>query len=432
MTAQFDGYESQTLFNSMQEGGQGVFSLMVDLRAAVQLDGSTVARAQGAEQELDAERHLTVGQELNLALTQDSVSPSAADVTVVWSNGYIGPSYAVRPEDIGTTLTATATFAGEDMRPLEVTVEYGDVVRGPAPQLDLNLLSISGEGAPAEKEVPDSGIVEALPALLLVQEDAFSPCADSIDVTWMIGGVSVGRSEGVRTQNGYFTAKFTPEQGTAGSSLTVVLDAHRDGAESSSVRINAGWIGKGTAIALKDNVIVRVFDPVVGEKSTARIKKSDFTPTASSLSFQWMSNDQAIEGETSKSIVVTPELRGRSLSVLVEASGEGALSTTVDIAVGIVGLGDAPEYLGEQPTIKGKARVGNTLRLANFERVFIEPEADSVEIQWMRGKDAIPGARGKTYEVREADLGEKISARILLRKLGHKSSVLRTEHKRVK
>ncbi len=548
MTAQFDGYESDTLFNSMQEGGQGVFSLMVDLKNIIEFDSDGVARftknVSPVEPAVPVQpsREVLVGQEIRLSLTERSVSPIAGDLKVVWSNGYEGPTYHVRPEDLGKTLTATATFEGADMRPLEVTIECGPVVLADAPEVDRSYVTLTGD-ALGEQGAPDSGVREFSPAYLYVDSAAFTPAVDSIDVDWLIGGEDVAaetgilpqvldanldvtrvgalrnavvRSEGealtpmerfdllasvenleglprifaellggevlpgsagdlsgnvgvasdesavidahapsignessvgdndhgesvereshqvfVDATQPFFTAVFTPPQGSGGNSLTARVTAHREGAEDAVFAVNAGWIGSGAAYSLRDGIAVRVATPRVGEEAWVKVKRKDFEPAAQTLSYQWCLNGQEIPGETQSRIEVTPAMRGRELSVFIEASGSNAMTTTLDASLGVVGLGDAPEYLGEELRIKGKHRAGETLKIL-LDHEFVYPAPDSIEVQWMRGKEIIRGERAMSYSVDLADVDEKIWARVLLRKLGHATTVLKTPKVRIK
>ena len=409
MTEHSDGYESETLFSSLQGEARNVFASLE------QPEPMTDETADGAAE---------LGADSLDAGPQDGTPQDAAPGT--------GENNTDAP-DVTDTPDAKDFF--------------------PASTLDLARVSILGTAEPAEGVVPDTGIAEERPVHVAVNADAFSPAVDSLDVAWLIGGVVVHETDGLEAHrvsntlelvsspeaggdesanpDAFFGATFTPVQGSAGASLSVELVGHRDGALPSVNRVSAGWIGQGTSITLKEDAVVTVSDPRVGEIATAKIKRTDFVPTATQLRFQWLSNDAEIEGATQRELLVTPSLRGRSLTLLVEADAPGALTSTVDVELGVVALGDAPEYLGETPRIKGSARVGEELRVAGFERDFIEPDAQSVEFQWMRGKESIPGARGKKYEVREADRGEKLWVRIVLRRPGHRSAVVRTDRVRV-
>ncbi|WP_435298563.1 hypothetical protein [Timonella sp. A28] len=427
MTAHFDGYDSETLFNSLQEGGQGIFSLMVDLGKVIDLAGDAPSAPLTSSL---PQRQVTVGQEVRVELSENSVSPAAGDVTVVWSNGAIGSSYQVTLEDVGTTLSATATFAGEDMQPLEVTIECGDVVLAPAPVIDRSAISIRSEAEVRDEGTPDTGIMELAPVMCELPIDAVSPAVEAVTARWLVGGQEI-HSEIVEAHDDAFTTFFYPPQGSAGSSLSVELSVQEVGTEPANVVVNAGWIGEGNAIALKDTVEVQVTDPRVGDKVKARVKKSFFIPRAEELTYQWQVNGEDVDGGTSQSLRVNSMMRGRNLSVLVQASAPHVLDSTIEVHFGVVGLGDAPEYLGDPVRVKGTPQLGQTLRLSGFDADFVYPEADSVDIQWMRGKKPIKGARGLTYELRDVDRDEKVWARITLRKLGHASTVLQSRKKRI-
>lgn len=587
MTSQFDGYESETLFNSMQEGGKGVFSLMVDLKKIVNVGedlGSAFPLAAEAK-----DRSVLVGQEVRVCLTERSVSPIAGDVKVVWSNGFEGDTYQVKPEDLGTNLTAVATFEGADMRPLEVTIECGPVVLAPAPEIDLARITVTGEGVSGD-EHDLYALREYKQAHLYVDSTAFSTPVDSINVRWSVDGTLVGVEKGIEPKvltsaldlerlvmatneppaetaivelpqsiaelpdmlaqllvghtipglgempavsadltedvmslfdgvavsevapksipagktavmtdgapresdqsagteqssgteqsrsdvaeivaqtpaqilaasepghdagvpvgaqllvgseeleaavdvtDPFFTASVKLPQGVAGGALSVEITGVTSGTESATVKMFAGVIAAGQSYALKPNVAVRVAEPRVGEEAWAKVKRKNFVPAAETFAYQWLIGGQEIYGETESRVHVTPQMRGRELSVLIEVSGETAVTSTLEASLGVVGLGDAPEYLGDALEIVGKARVGKTLTLT-MEHDFVYPDADSVEIQWMRGREPIVGARGLTYEVGIEDAEEKLWARVLLRKLGHASTVLKTSKVRVK
>lgn len=515
VTSHLDGFDSDTLFNSMQEGGQGVFSLMVDPKNIVNVHHDGTPTFPMAPQE----RTVVVGQQLRVELNERSVSPIAGDVKVVWSNGFEGDTYHVQAEDLGTTLTAVAIFEGADMRPLEVTIECGPVILGPAPQIDRTMISVVGE-ARAEESFE---VREYQNAYLYVDHSAFSTPIDSIDVAWIVDGeviheqtsitpcilnseldlerlvaaatqVEVGEPETlelpdklaqlpsalaelimgqvlpgldsvddltfvvpdadshehdvelplaadaeaateevtvVDATTPFFTSIAQLPAGTAGSALSIEITSYAQGSESALIRVFAGIIGQGDSFALKPNAAVNIAEPRVGEEAWAKVKRKNFTPRPDTLKYQWLVNGEELVGETASTVDVIPEMRGRELSVLIEAIGKNAMTSTVEASLGVVTLGDAPEYLGEALEVLGKARVGKTLKLS-FEHDFVLPFADSVEIQWMRGRTPIVGARGLKYEVALADVDEKLWARVLLRKLGHATAVLKTPKVRVK
>lgn len=422
MTTGFDGEDSNTLFNSLEEGGQGVFSLMVDPRQVVAFEteaqSSPVPRFQH-------ERAIRVGQELRVDIRPDSVSPKAHDVTVVWSNGFEGTEYQVRPEDVGTELYATARFAGQDMRPLEVKIECGSVLVGPPATIDLAHIVIASDA-----EV----IQELVPVQVCIGPATFSQPVDEVSVDWLRDGIIFASESNIPAEedgSGYF-AEFTPLDDFAGSALSVRVTGHSAGCEDAVVTINAGLIAKGREIALRPETVVRVSEPRVAEKSKVNIDPSDFDPVPEQISFQWMINGTAIDGATSSKFRPRARHRGRQLSVLVAAERHGYLTTAVDVFLGTVAPGYEPEYYGEALSLKGKAKIDGTLRVANLDRDLFDPAPMSIEYQWMRGKEQIPGARGKTYTPTAQDLGHKVWARVYAKLDGHRTQILVTDKVRVK
>lgn len=422
MTTSFDGEESNTLFNSLEEGGQGVFSLMVDPRQVVAFEAEPQTSPLTSFQ---SERAIRVGQELRVDIRPDSVSPKAHDVTVVWSNGYEGTAYQVQPEDVGTELYATARFAGQDMRPLEIKIECGSVLVGPPPVIDVAQIVIASDA---------EAIQELVPTQVGVSPSAFSQPVDGVTVDWLRDGIVFASESDIPAEedgSGYF-AEFTPLDDFGGSVLSVRITGHSAGCEDAVVTVNAGLISKGREIALRPETVVRVNEPRVAEKSKVKIDPVEFDPVPERVTYQWMINGAAIEGATTAKFRPRARHRGRQLSVLVAAERHGYLTTAVDVFLGVVAPGYEPEYYGEAPRIKGKAKVDGTLRVANLDRDLFDPAPKEIEYQWMRAKDQIPGARGKTYVPTAQDQGHKVWARVYAKLDGHRTQMLVTDKVRIK
>lgn len=424
MTTHFDGEDSNTLFNSLEEGGQGVFSLMVDPRRVIAVQAESQVAAP-TTQKFELERSIRVGQELRVDIRPDSVSPKAHDVTVVWSNGFEGSEYQVRPEDVGTTLFATARFAGQDMRPLEVKIECGDVLVGPPPIIDASQIVVVSD---------ETLIQELVPLEVGIPLGAFSMPVESVQVAWLLDGVIVeSRDDIVPDEDdlGYF-AEFFPADESAGQVLSVRVIGRAAGCEDGVVTINCGVIAPGREIELHPQAKIRIREPRVGTKSKISFEPTEFDPVPQRLSFQWMINSEAVEGETKVKFRPTPAHRGRKLSVLVVAEHPGYLPTAVDVFLGVIAPGYEPEYYGEPLRLKGKAKVDGKLKVANLDRNLFEPTPQTIEYQWMRAKEQIPGARRKSYVPTLEDQGSKIWARVYAKIDGHRTQVMQTNKIRIK
>lgn len=424
MTTHFDGEDSNTLFNSLEEGGQGVFSLMVDPRQVIAVEAKSPVASTGA-QKFELERSIRVGQELRIDIRPDSVSPKANDVTVVWSNGFEGSEYQVQPEDVGTTLFATARFAGEDMRPLEVKIECGDVLVGPPPVIDTSQIVV----------VSDETLIQELVSLEVgIAAAAFSMPVESVQVAWLLDGVIVETREDILPDEdgtGYY-AEFCPADESAGQVLSVRVIGRAAGCEDGVVTINCGVVAPGREIQLSPQAKIRIREPRVGKKSKISFEPTEFEPVPQTLLFQWMINGEAVEGETKAKFRPNPAHRGRKLSVLVIAEHPGYLHTAVDVFLGVIAPGYEPEYYGEPLRLKGKAKVDGKLKVANLDRNLFEPSPQVIEYQWMRAKEQIPGARRKSYSPTPDDLGSKVWARVYAKIDGHRTQVMQTNKIRIK
>lgn len=90
---------------------------------------------------------------------------------------------------------------------------------------------------------------------------------------------------------------------------------------------------------------------------------------------------------------------------------------------------DAVQAATKRPTLKGKKRVGERLRV-NTGTWRLTPVRTS--IQWYAGKKAIPGATSATLPVKKAHRGKKVSARVTTTAIGAPLRTVATKKVRVK
>lgn len=408
MSTHFEGEDSNTLFNSLEEGGQGVFSLMVDPRQVIEVESAAA--------QTHADRPIRVGQELRVDIRPDSVSPRAKDVTVVWSNGFEGPSYQVRPEDVGTELFATARFAGQDMRPLEVKIECGNVMVGPPPVIEASALAV----------VSDEETVQALvPVEISIPVHALSAPVAKISIDWLIDGEVFATEEDVPVDEegqGYF-AQFTPLDSQGGLVLSARVTAAAVGCEDAVVTINVGIISEGREITFDSQTALNFLPPKVGQEIYIDIDPQRFDPVPQSLEIVWCIDGVELEGHEQDSFVPQPGHRGRQLSALVIASRDGYLQTAVDMTLGKVLPGAEVLNSGYKAKIKGTGLVGDKLKVRAPDWDLFDVLPDAVDYQWMRSKEPIRGATGRYYEVTAQDFGHKVWVRVFLRRFGHETAV---------
>jgi hypothetical protein len=77
------------------------------------------------------------------------------------------------------------------------------------------------------------------------------------------------------------------------------------------------------------------------------------------------------------------------------------------------------------PRVSGTMRVGQTVEVIGRAAAF-SPEPTRFTHQWMRGETPIAGATGRTYTLRQADLGQQISVRVTAHRAGFTPRTRRT------
>ena len=133
------------------------------------------------------------------------------------------------------------------------------------------------------------------------------------------------------------------------------------------------------------------------------------------FSYQWLSDDTAIQGATGLTYTLEEADEGKAIKVQVSFSDDGGndetLTSTTTDAVAAAPAANNPAT--GAPTISGTAQVGETLSAYTSEIV----DADGLsnvqyEYQWLADDTAIAGATALTYTLVAADEGKAIKVRV--------------------
>lgn len=168
------------------------------------------------------------------------------------------------------------------------------------------------------------------------------------------------------------------------------------------------------AAARQDAVTVTIGgSAVVGDTLTAA---GDWDSEAV-VTYQWLRDGQAISKAVSSEYNVANADKGHRLQVRVTAVRSGYLDAVGTSAqTGVVAAGSAGEVEPVPATVKagtvrlsGKVRVGSkvTVALSGWEK------GASFVTQWYRNGKAIAGATARSYTPVAADLGKKLSIRVI-------------------
>lgn len=144
-----------------------------------------------------------------------------------------------------------------------------------------------------------------------------------------------------------------------------------------------------------------------------------FAPAANGLRYQWFVNGVPIPHEEEATFDIPLSLVGAALSVQITGYAAGrapsapvmSAPVTVAPATFYVVRGTANELV-----ISGKAKTGQVLTTTGLAWIGDDgrpPVGLASTFQWYRGRKAIKGATGSTYQLKAADLGEFVSVRNL-------------------
>ena len=133
------------------------------------------------------------------------------------------------------------------------------------------------------------------------------------------------------------------------------------------------------------------------------------------ISYQWLSDDTAIQGATGLTYTLEEADEGKAIKLQVSFSDDGGndetLTSTTTDAVAAAPAANNPAT--GAPTISGTAQVGKTLT-ANTSEIVDEDGLSNVqyEYQWLADDTAKAGATALTYTLVAADEGKAISVRV--------------------
>ena len=154
--------------------------------------------------------------------------------------------------------------------------------------------------------------------------------------------------------------------------------------------------------------------PQVGAQLTASVGR--WTPSARHR-LQWLADGRPIAGATSATLTVPPELRGRRLSVKVEATrrgyddGSAQSPRTPRVKKGVFVTTTGPE-------ITGVLRVDELVQVRPGSW---SPTPGTTTIQWFADGERIPGADGVELRLRQEHIGKRITVRTTARAEGYRA-----------
>ncbi len=168
------------------------------------------------------------------------------------------------------------------------------------------------------------------------------------------------------------------------------------------------WSGTPTPTRAPIAAVTLSGSPRVGLTLTTTATSDD--PWASALTYQWTANDAAIVGATSASFVLTRDLIGKQVGVVVtstNAIGSGTAAGSANDRTA-----SAPLLAPTRATLKGTPRPGKILTVVT--PAFVAYPTAKKTYQWLRGGRPIKGKTTSRYRVTRIDRGRRISCRFTI------------------
>ena len=149
---------------------------------------------------------------------------------------------------------------------------------------------------------------------------------------------------------------------------------------------------------------------VVGHSLT--VASGDWT-TGATIEFQWLADGSALEGATEATLLLTPELAGKTISAQVTGAKLGYMTET-RVSESTIPVEKLKLSAGK-PTVTGDATVGQTLSVdaGNWT-----PET-SFEYQWLADGVPVAGAAGTTLVLTADQVGKAIASKVTGAKPGY-------------
>ncbi|GAA4713726.1 hypothetical protein [Nocardioides conyzicola] len=272
--------------------------------------------------------------------------------------------------------------------------------------VSTGLLALSGTAASADRgdrALASSVTIEGTPrvgellTLVTTFGEGHSPWA--LEAFWQSDGPVVGGGSSYR---------LTPDDLGHQISVTVIITP-----TPSDPPVGMGGASVGP---VQPGLMTPATPEIAGTAAlgqTLTVTVGAWKPAGTAVTYQWMRHGVAIDAATSPTYHVAPADVGADLGVRVTGTSRGYETTEVSsAATALVAPGD---LLPPTPAIRGRVRVGSTLRAAGRWR----PAGVTLRFRWLRNGAPVPRATRAAYHLVRADQGKRISVRVTGRKTGY-------------
>ena len=285
---------------------------------------------------------------------------------------------------------------------------------------DPSALLHLGKAFPAAGSVTISGLTVLGQQLVANLEGTWEPAPTAVSYQWLANGVAIRNAT---------SSSYTLTSTDVGKVISVFISA------SAAVYTPEIVISDPTSLVLAslpfDSTSAPTIegltvsgDAIMGRTLTATV--SAWEPTPTTLTYQWLSNGATIRGATASSYVLKSADVGKRISVRVVGSRVGYSTTTlISVATSPV-LSGIPFDSTSAPTIEGLTVSGDAImgRTLTATVSAWEPTPTTLTYQWLSNGATIRGATASSYVLKSADVGKRISVRVVGSRVGYSTTTL--------
>jgi hypothetical protein len=240
---------------------------------------------------------------------------------------------------------------------------------------------------------------------LTASAGTWNPVPDSFSYQWLRGGAPI---------DGATQATYVMTALDASKVITVKVTAVKAGYENATARSSAPTAVVAGSFVTMSPTLSGV--PQIGQ--TLRVNPGTWTPSVTSVRYQWYRSGAAISGATGSSYTIVAADVWQTISVSVTGSRSGYTSATTKASATPVPQG---VLAGPNPVISGKAKVKKTLKVVLGTW---SPSPDKVTYRWYRNGKAIKKATKSSYKLTKSDKGKRITVKVTVAKAGYGTRTL--------
>lgn len=235
----------------------------------------------------------------------------------------------------------------------------------------------------------------------------WDPTYPSLRYRWLRNGAPISNAT---------AAKYVPSASDLGTNISVMVTATAPtaGADYLPAKVYSAETGP-VALGTLTQTPLPTINGTAAVAKTVSVSTGAWTP-GTTLTYQWYRDSSAIPGATSTAYSLVASDRGKRFTVRVTGSKNGY--TPVSTTSSSTKPAAAGKFTAPTPKIKGKAKVGKTLRAIPGAWA---PSGTKLKYQWLANGKKIAKATKAKYKVSPKVRGKKITVKVTGSRSGYQT-----------